>query len=117
MAQFLPLDACPKYLAMQVNQQAPKHDCSLTASPWQPTIGPYDLVRLHGTINERRVRVLIDDGSTHNFLNYTLVKKLRLPQDPSTHSYVVSYEWERQGCVGYGSVICFIIIAREYYET
>ena len=34
--------------------------------------------------------MLVDDGSTHNFLNYTLVKKLRLPQDPSTHSYVVS---------------------------
>ena len=34
--------------------------------------------------------MLVDDGSTHNFLNYKLVKKLCLPQDPSTHSYVVS---------------------------
>ena len=90
MAQVLPLDACPQYSVVQVNYQAPKHECCLIASPWQPTVGPYDLVRLHGTINGRRVRVLIDDGSTHNFLNYTLVKKLRLPQDPSTHSYVVS---------------------------
>lgn len=34
--------------------------------------------------------MLVDDGSTHNFLNYTLVKKLRLPQVPSSHTYVVS---------------------------
>ena len=34
--------------------------------------------------------MLIDDGSTHNFLNYTLVKKLCLPQVPSSHTYVVS---------------------------
>ena len=27
---------------------------------------------------------------THNFVNYTLMKKLFLPRDPSTHSYVVS---------------------------
>ena len=33
---------------------------------------------------------MVDDGSTHNFLNYTLVKKLRLPQVPSSHKYVVS---------------------------
>lgn len=34
--------------------------------------------------------MLVDDRSTHNFLNYTLVKRLCLPQDPSIHSYVVS---------------------------
>lgn len=90
MAQVLPLDACSKYSAVQVNYQAPEHDCHLSASPWQPTFGPHDLLRLHGTINGRRVRALVDDGSTHNFLNYTLVKKLCLPQDSSTHSYVVS---------------------------
>ena len=31
-----------------------------------------------------------DDGSTHNFLNYTLVKKLKLPQVKSSHTYTVS---------------------------
>ena len=34
--------------------------------------------------------MLIDDSSNHNFLNYTLVKKLHLPQVPSSHTYVVS---------------------------
>ena len=55
-----------------------------------PTFGPHELFRLHGTINGRRVCVLIDNGATHNFLNYTLVKKLCLPQVPSSHTYVVS---------------------------
>ena len=32
----------------------------------------------------------MDDGSTHNFLNYKLVKKLHLPQVPSSHTYTVS---------------------------
>ena len=40
--------------------------------------------------NKQRVCVLIDDNLAHNFLNYMLVKKLRLPQVPSSHTYVVS---------------------------
>ena len=53
-------------------------------------MGPHDLFCVHGTVNRRRVRVLVDDGSTHNFLNYTLVKKLGLPQARSSHTYMVS---------------------------
>ena len=34
--------------------------------------------------------MLVDDGSTHNFLNYKLVKKLKLPQVKSSHAYIVS---------------------------
>ena len=34
--------------------------------------------------------MLIDDGLTHNILNYTLVKKLKLPQVKSSHTYIVS---------------------------
>ena len=45
---------------------------------------------LHGTINKQRVCILVDDGATHNFLNYTLVKKLCLQQESSKHKYVVS---------------------------
>ena len=41
---------------------------------------------MHGLINGQRVRVLVDDGSTH-FLNYTL---FCLPHVPSSHTYVVS---------------------------
>ena len=32
----------------------------------------------------------MDDGATHNFLNYKLVKKLKLLQSPSTCCYMVS---------------------------
>ena len=34
--------------------------------------------------------ILIDDGAMHNFLNYTLVKKLKLRETKSSHHYVVS---------------------------
>ena len=45
---------------------------------------------LHGTINGQRACILVDDGATHNFLNYTLVKKLCLQQESNKHKYVVS---------------------------
>ena len=48
------------------------------------------MFRMHGTINGQRIRLLVDDGATHNFLNYKLVKKLQLAQTPSSHRYVVS---------------------------
>ena len=35
------------------------------------------------------MRILIDDGASHNFLNYKLVKKLKLQQTKSTHVYKV----------------------------
>ena len=57
---------------------------------WQETFGPHDLVHLHGSIYGHRVCILIDDGAMHNFLNYTLVKKLKLPETKSSHRYVVS---------------------------
>ena len=32
----------------------------------------------------------MDDGSIHNFLTYTLVKKLGVLEVPNSHTYVVS---------------------------
>ena len=64
MVQKLPLDASPKYSAVEVSHTA---ECFLTASMWQETFGPHDLVCLHGSIYGPRVRILIDDGATHNF--------------------------------------------------
>ena len=66
-----------------------KHECQLTPSMWQPLFGPHELVRMHGSIQGHRVRILIDDGALHNFLNYKLVKKLKLQQTKSTHVYKV----------------------------
>ena len=82
------LTECPKYLTMEVNHNSCNHNCQLTTLPWQ--VGPHELFHLHGTINGRRFCILVDDGATHNFLNYTLVKKLHLQQESNKHKYVVS---------------------------
>lgn len=47
-------------------------------------------MRMHGNIKGQKVRIMVDDCATHNFLNYSLVKKLKLPESPSAHKYVVS---------------------------
>ena len=44
---------------------------------------------MHGTVKSHRVRILINDGASHKFLNYKLVKKLKLPQSASHHGYKV----------------------------
>ena len=66
-----------------------KHECHLTSSMWQNTFGPHDLVRMHGSNNGHTVCILIDNGASHNFLNYKLVKKLKLQQTKSNHVYKV----------------------------
>ena len=66
-----------------------KHECHLTSSMWQPTFGPHDLVRMHGSINGHKVLILIDNGALHNFLNYKLFMKLKLQQTKSNHVYKV----------------------------
>ena len=75
-------------MAVEVNHHSCEHKCHLTTLPWQ--VGPHEIFCLHGTINGRQVCILVDDGATHNFLNYMLVKKLHLQQVPSRHQYVVS---------------------------
>ena len=90
MVHKLPLDASPKYSAVEVSHTAEMHECCLTASMWQETFGPHDLVGMHGSINGHRVHILIDDGSMHNFLNCKLVKNLKLAETKSSHRYVVS---------------------------
>ena len=58
---------------------------------WQPTFGPHELHRMHGTKNGQHVRILVDDGATHNFLKYNLIKKLQLKEVPSSHKYVLEH--------------------------
>ena len=90
MVQKLPLDASLKYFALEVLHTVEMHECFLTISMWQETFGPHDLVHMHGSIYGHKVRILIDDGATHNFLNCKLVKKLKLAETKSSHCYVVS---------------------------
>ena len=89
MVQLLPLESSTRYSKVEVSHMDVAHDCSLTSSMWQSNFGPHELVRMHGTIQGHRVRVLVDDGDSHNFLNYKLVKELKLIQSPSSHSYKI----------------------------
>ena len=78
--QVLPLDASKKFKEVEVCHSDATHACCVTSSMWILAVGPYDLVRMHGFINGHKVWIMVDDGATHNFLNYKLVKKLKLPQ-------------------------------------
>ena len=89
MVQVLPLELSPRYSSVEVLHVDVQHECQLTPSMWQPSFGPHELVRMHGSIQGHKVRILIDDGASHNFLNYKLVKKLKLQQTKSTHVYKV----------------------------
>lgn len=86
--QWLTLTASPKYLAVEVHDEE-NHECCVSASMCQPTFGPYGLHRMQGTINKKRVCILVYDGAMHNFLKYKLIKNLKLLEVPSTHKYVV----------------------------
>ena len=90
--QCLTLKDSPKYSTVEVLHHEAQHECCVTASMWQPTFGPHELHRMHGTINGQRVWILVDDGATHNFLNYKLIKKLQLKEVPSSHKYVVEQD-------------------------
>ena len=87
--QCLTLTYSYKYSAVEVLHDEAQHECCVSTSMWEPTFGPHELHRMHGTINRQHVHILIDDGSTHNFLNYKLIKKLKLKEVPSLHKYVV----------------------------
>ena len=65
------------------------HGFHVILAMWQFSVRPHDLVRLQGTIASRRVSIMIDNGATHNFLNYMLVKRLKLLQSKYDHKYVV----------------------------
>ena len=85
--QDLPLELSSQYSQVEVSHMDVMHECHLTSSMWKPTFGPHDLVHMHGSINGHKVRILIDDGASHNFLNYKLVKNLKLQQTKSNHVY------------------------------
>ena len=80
MVQLLPLESSKRYRKVEVSHMDVEYDCSLTPSMWQPTFGPHELVRMHGYIKGHKVHIMVDDGASHNFLNYKLVKKLKLLQ-------------------------------------
>ena len=65
------------------------HVCSVSMSMWQPTVGPHDMVCMYGTIGGCRVTVFVDDGASHNFLNYSLAKKLGLTETSRDHEYTI----------------------------
>ena len=76
-----------EFTEITVSHTHMSHSYNVTKAMWTPTFGPHDLVRMLGTINGRKVRIMIDDGATHNFLNYNLVKKLNIKETKSAHKY------------------------------
>ena len=50
MVQVLPLEEYPKYSDVQVSHSELLHECCVTTAMWQPTMGPHELFRMHGTI-------------------------------------------------------------------
>ena len=87
--QVLPLELSSQYSQVEVSHMDVMHESHLTSYTWQPKFGPHDLVRMHGVINGHKVHIIIDDGALHNFLNYKLLKKLKLHQISSNHVYKV----------------------------
>ena len=77
--QVLPLDS-DKIKEVTVSHYNATHSCCVTKSMFVPPFGPHDLVHMHNTINGHKVNVMIDDSASHNFLNYSLVKRLKLTQ-------------------------------------
>ena len=51
--------------------------------------GPNDLLRVYGEINGQPVNILLDPGSSHNFISHVLVQKLKIKTVPSDHTYEV----------------------------
>ena len=64
--------------------------------------GPHDLIRMSGEVMGVPVHVLFDDGSTHNFIDASLVQRLHIPVVTSDHQYVVklaqgvTQSWQRR---------------------
>jgi hypothetical protein len=48
-----------------------------------------ELICMIGSVNNRSVKVLFDNGSTHNLLNDRLVKIMGLPIESSPYAYTV----------------------------
>ena len=67
--QVFPLELSSQYSQVEVSHMDLIHECHLESSMWQTTFGLHDLVRMHWSINSHKVRMLIDDGALHNFLN------------------------------------------------
>ena len=76
--QRLPLNV-GEFSEVVVSHMSDTHECCVTQAMWQSSVGPHNLVRLYGKIGGRRVSIMIDDGATtHNFLNYALVKRIKV---------------------------------------
>lgn len=90
VVQTLTLQGNEKFKSVEVLHEDRTHQCCVSTAMWQSTFGPHELVKMHGLVKGKWVRVMIDDSATHNFMNYALVKKLKIPQLASAHHYVVS---------------------------
>ncbi|KAI5080270.1 hypothetical protein GOP47_0005749 [Adiantum capillus-veneris] len=65
MVQLLPLESSSRFSMVDVTHSEVVHECCITASMWQQTFGPHELVHMHGSLQGHNVRILVDDGATH----------------------------------------------------
>ena len=103
---MLPLKSSMRYSKVEALHIDVDHKCSITPSMWKQAFGSYELIRMHGTIKGHKVHVLVHDNAPHNFLNYELVKKLKLLQTPSSHSNKVKMIQKRKLCQKYEIPMC-----------
>ncbi|MCO5603723.1 hypothetical protein L7F22_057874 [Adiantum nelumboides] len=75
------------FLSVQVHHLAhsPCTDCSFRTKVFDK----HDLLRFPGKINGHDVTILLDNGSSHNFVDAKLVQMLHLPTRDSDHEYRV----------------------------
>lgn len=72
--QTLSLSGNKNYKSVEVLHEDNTHMCCLSSAMWKSTFGPHELVKMHGFVDGKPARLMIDDPATHNFVNYALVK-------------------------------------------
>lgn len=92
------------------HNSSPMEDCGVSIHALNGTQGIHTL-KVAGNIKGRQIQMLIDTGSTHNFISHSLVKQLGLPTkmggqmkvqlaDGTTTQYgtkVIGLQWEMGG--------------------
>lgn len=76
-------------------------------------------IRVFGKLKNKNVTVLIDGGSTHNFIDQAIVSKFGLPVTPDKKLQVMVANREKIECVGQSRALTITIqglsITTDYY--
>ena len=92
------------------------HAYYITKTMWQPFVRSHNLVCLYGTIGGHRITIMTNNGATHNFHKYTLVKKLRVSETKSNYKYIASLANGHEKSV-WDTVVLGVSLTMEGYEA